>query len=152
TYLYSSKNQSNDINDKVLEDLKTIIGYFNISINKLKNDKLLDEVIIEELINYRSNITHTIINLENNLLVHVKLTKEKNIINWSIHSEINQSNDKLISEFYENKHTIIYMSATLTIRDSFNYMLNQLNLEKDTRTIQLPTPFNLGLLKKVMLV
>src|SRR5699024_11878191 len=72
------------------------------------------------------------------------LTKEKNIINWSIHSEINQSNDKLISEFYENKHTIIYMSATLTIRDSFNYMLNQLNLEKDTRTIQLPTPFNLS--------
>src|SRR5690625_7460280 len=36
------------------------------------------------------------------------------------------------------------MSATLTIRDSFNYMLNQLNLEKDTRTIQLPTPFNLS--------
>src|SRR5690625_6272396 len=36
------------------------------------------------------------------------------------------------------------MSATLTIRDSFNYMLNQLNLEKDTRTIQLPKPFNLS--------
>src|SRR5699024_11969907 len=77
TYLYSSKNQSNDINDKVLEDLKTIIGYFNISINKLKNDKLLDEVIIEELINYRSNMTHIISNLENNLLVLVTLTKEK---------------------------------------------------------------------------
>src|SRR5699024_10764007 len=61
TYLYSSKNQSNDINDKVLEDLKTIIGYFNISINKLKNEKLLDEVIIEELktIIYYINITIT---------------------------------------------------------------------------------------------
>src|SRR5699024_8384936 len=109
TYLYSSKNQSNDINDKVLEDLKTIIGYFNISINKLKNDKLLDEVIIEEHIKYRNNINHINSNIEKNLLVLDTLTKEKNIINWSIHSEINQSNDKLISEFYENKHTIIYM-------------------------------------------
>src|SRR5699024_3782360 len=76
TYIYSSKTQSNDINDKVLEELKTISGYFNISINKLKNDKLVDEVIIEELINYRSNMTHIISNLENNLLVLVTLTKE----------------------------------------------------------------------------
>src|SRR5699024_12574219 len=137
TYLYSSRNQSNDINDRVLEDLKTIIGYFNISINKLKNDKLLDEVIIEELINYRSNMTHIISKLENNLLVLGTLTKKNNIINWSIHSEINQSNDKLISEFYENKHTIINMSSTITRRDSFNYMLNQLNSEKNTHIIKL---------------
>src|SRR5699024_6701511 len=96
TYLYSSKNQSNDINDKVLEDLKTIIGYFNISINKLKNDKLLDEVIIEELINYRNNMTHIISNLENNLLILATLTKEKNIINSIILSKIQQNNNKLI--------------------------------------------------------
>src|SRR5699024_4251693 len=89
----------------------------NLMTLMIKYYKLLDELIIEELINYRSNMTHIISNLENNLLVLVTLTKEKNIINWSIHSEINQSNDKLISEFYENKHTIIYMSATLTIRD-----------------------------------
>src|SRR5699024_10587883 len=97
-----------------------------------------------ELINYRSNMTNIISNLENNLLVLAVLTKEKNIINWSIHSEMNQSNDKLISEFYENKHTIIYMSATLIMRDSLNKMLNKLNIEKNTRNNQLLTPINLS--------
>src|SRR5699024_4928273 len=73
------------INNKVLEEIKSIIDNNNININKINNYKLLNEVIIEELINYRSNMTHIISNLENNLLVLVTLTKEKNIINWSIH-------------------------------------------------------------------
>lgn len=144
TYLFSSKTHSFDVQNIILEDFNTLLGYFELSINKLKSDEKIEKLIVNEFINYQQSLINVINNLENNLSLFITLARKKNELTWSMYSQKDKTNDMLLSNFYKSKHSVVYLSATLTIRGSFSYILNQLKLEENTHTLQLLTPFNLS--------
>jgi ATP-dependent DNA helicase DinG len=44
--------------------------------------------------------------------------------------------------FFANKKSVILTSATLTVENDFQYMLNELGLNESTKSLSIPSPFN----------
>lgn len=143
-YLYSSENQSNETKILIVEDYKTILGYFELSINKLTHKNELNKVIINRFKSFKEKIDNIIINLNNNNSLFIKIEKNNNKIDWFMYSQINKNNENILNQLYKNKDSVIYLSATLAIRNDFNYMLSKLKMAKDTYTLKLSTPFDLS--------
>lgn len=141
--LFSSDSQTSEVIDQLNEDLNTIYGYIKLSLNKLIKEDEVEKSIINQLINHQKKLANIIDNLNKNLSLFMTFTKNKNNLEWFMYSQTNQPKNNLLTEFYKNKQSVIYLSATLAIRNSFNYMLNKLKLSEDTYTLKLTTPFNL---------
>lgn len=144
-YLFTSNSQTIEVKHQINEDLNTIYGYIVLSINKLIKENEVEKSIINQLTNYQYKLANIIDNLKNNLSLFMTFTKIKNnIVEWFMYSQSEQSKNNLLTELYKEKKSVVYLSATLTIRDRFNYMLDKLKLSEDTYTLKLTTPFNLN--------
>src|SRR5699024_12739017 len=65
TYLFASKTHSFDVQNIILEDFNTLLGYFELSINKLKSDEKIEKLIVNEFINYKQSLINVHYNLYN---------------------------------------------------------------------------------------
>jgi ATP-dependent DNA helicase DinG len=50
--------------------------------------------------------------------------------------------DQLQESFFSNKKSVVLTSATLTIDQQFNYIINELGLDQATKTLSIPSPFD----------
>lgn len=144
TFIFSSAKQSSEVTNDLIEDFNTILGYLELGINKLKNKTKFDESTLARLLVYKQRLENVINNLEKNMSLFITIEKNKDLLDWSMYSQINQVDDNVITSFYNKKKSVIYLSATLTIRDNFSYMLDKLNLNQETPTLKLETPFDLA--------
>src|SRR5699024_11969189 len=78
TYLFASKTHSFDVQNIIIEDFNTLLGYFELSITKLKSDEKIEKLIVNEFINYQQSLINVINNLENNLSLFITLARKKN--------------------------------------------------------------------------
>ncbi|WP_217585457.1 ATP-dependent DNA helicase DinG [Lentibacillus saliphilus] len=82
------------------------------------------------------------------------LEDDQNVVKWleidrsgskntvSIFSEPLEVSDILHESFFMKKNSIILTSATLTMNQSFSYMMNRLGVPSDAKTAHIKSPFN----------
>lgn len=100
---------------------------------------------------------------ERNTLAHMLLATSEEEVCWietdsggaknavSIFNQPIDISDRLSTDFFAKKRSIILTSATLTIRNKFNFVRKRLGMEEDTLTVQLQSPFDYKNQSKIMI-
>lgn len=137
-----------EIANNVISLLNNVVKMLNQLISKREEDKVFFEQTEKDLIHYMTTFNEYI--EEMNLFFNVYEPKEE--VKWiEIEGDENvylyqkpiQVGDYLLEHFFNKKDSVILTSATLTMRDSFSFMLNNLGLDKDTVvTKQIDSPYN----------
>ncbi|MCF6408205.1 ATP-dependent DNA helicase DinG [Pseudalkalibacillus salsuginis] len=99
---------------------------------------------------------------ERNILAHMLLTSIEDEVCWietdpggarnavSIYNQPIDISDRLSREFFERKKSVILTSATLTIRNRFDFVRGRLGIGEDAATVQLQSPFDYSNQAKIM--
>ncbi|MCF6137549.1 ATP-dependent DNA helicase DinG [Pseudalkalibacillus berkeleyi] len=155
------------------QELKEVFARCQLMINDLLKDlrdlikkaqKKEEHLNVQQkgiLVDYTGLINR--IDEERNTLAHMLLSNNEEDVCWietdsggaknaiSIFNQPIDISDRLSSDFFAKKNSIILTSATLTIRDRFTFVRKRLGMDEDTLTIQLPSPFDYKNHSKIMI-
>lgn len=100
---------------------------------------------------------------ERSTLAHMILSSNEEEVCWletdpggaknavSMYNQPIDISDRLAADFFGKKRSIILTSATLTIRNRFNFVLDRLGMGEDTQTVKLNSPFDYKNQSKIMI-
>ncbi|MGP4082875.1 ATP-dependent DNA helicase DinG [Pseudalkalibacillus sp. R45] len=100
---------------------------------------------------------------ERNMLAHMLLGSDEEEVCWietdpagarnavSIYNQPIDISTRLSKEFFEKKRSVILTSATLTIRNRFDFVRKRLGMDDETASVQLHSPFNYRDQAKIMI-
>ncbi|MDZ5473229.1 ATP-dependent DNA helicase DinG [Bacillus sp. 31A1R] len=134
--------------------LKDLEQYLDQSVTKLKDltDSLKEDQkrLVEELISYKEEIIQTMGTIKGILLqpsteqvtwVEMDVRAAQNAT--TIYSQPVSISSYLTEQFFEQKKSVVITSATLSVNQSFEYMLEELGLHSDNCHLeQIESPFN----------
>ncbi|MUV39797.1 DNA helicase [Lentibacillus sp. JNUCC-1] len=128
--------------------LRDLIHMLTLLKQTLKEEKS-DSVLLEEADNHIERIQDIIDNIETLFLV-----EQKNVVKWIeidpagskntvyVYSEPLEVSQVLEGTFFDKKKSIVMTSATLTIRDSFTFIVDRLGIPESVMKEQIKSPFN----------
>ncbi|WP_257351790.1 ATP-dependent DNA helicase DinG [Pseudalkalibacillus decolorationis] len=153
-------------------DVKEIVARVQMLINDFIRtaQKLMKEAQLKEehltvqqkgiLVDYTGLLNR--LDEEKNTLAHMLLSANEGEVCWietdqggarnaaSLYNQPIDISNRLASDFFAKKRSIILTSATLTIRNRFNYVMDRLGID-DALTIQLQSPFDYQKQSKILI-
>lgn len=133
--------------------LKDLLDYLDKSVSILnmtesiyteKDKKLLHDVSLfaMEIENYRQKLNDLIINPCEDCVVWIETDERSAHNSTSIYSQPVTISERLKEQFFSRKRSVIFTSATLSIKNSFRFILRELGLgSTHCRLEQIPSPF-----------
>lgn len=113
--------------------------------NLAEKDYLLVEELIQldqELTRLRENINRIFLNATEQDVAWIDIDFRSYQNATTIYLQPVSISQQLQELFFMNKKSVIITSATLSIDNQFNYILNELGLKESTKTISVPSPFD----------
>lgn len=114
------------------------------SINTEKEKKILQDVssFAMEIEHYRNKLKDLIIDPCEDCVVWIETDDRSAHNSTSIYSQPVTISERLKEQFFSRKRSVIFTSATLSIKNSFSFILRELGLDPEhCRLQQIPSPF-----------
>ncbi|WLD91796.1 ATP-dependent DNA helicase DinG [Alkalihalobacillus sp. AL-G] len=168
----SYRFQSNEADASWYIEIKEVLARVQMHINDFLRtcQKLMKEAQMKEehltvsqrgvLVDYTGLLNR--LDEERNALAHMILSTNDDEVCWietdaggarnaaSIYNQPIDISKRLTKDFFAKKRSIILTSATLTIRNRFDYVRSRLGIE-EALTLQLPSPFDFEKQAKIMI-
>jgi ATP-dependent DNA helicase DinG len=128
---------------ELLDSLEFIPNKMEKSLSE-KDYLLVEELkqLYRELTRLRGNINRIFLNATEQDVAWIDIDFRSYQNSTTVYLQPVSISQQLQELFFENKKSVVITSATLSIDNQFNYILNELGLKESTKTISVASPFD----------
>ncbi|MFD2445828.1 ATP-dependent DNA helicase DinG [Bacillus sp. CGMCC 1.16607] len=111
---------------------------------KESDQRLLDGITqgLEDLTRLRENITRIFLHPDEKDVSWIEIDFRAYQNSTTVYLQPVSISEQLNKQFFSDKKSVILTSATLTVNNGFDYILNEMGMEATTNTLTIPSPFD----------
>ncbi len=122
---------------------KDLISHNKVLLTPLQLGLFGDYLLCIDLVVEKCSVIENIIGVNGNQMTWIEIDPRGPVNSATLFSEPTDISDFLADQFFARKKSVIMTSATLTVDDSFTYMIEKLGLDDlQPITLSIPSPFD----------